>query len=1163
MHTTRRLIAAGVALTLAGALIAPQASAGTPSAAGPGAATQAKVGGVDGFSTAPSPSFTGFDWTDRAEAFDAFAYDWTDRGVFSTIRVDNTALNMPDGQKTYKMPAYYGDQRVSTAGPNNGDGYQEAVTQLASVISATLVGIDKSAQPCNQPQNAAQTCDYVDMVQTFYRGSTTGVAGNTPTPGGDGVPGTLDGWYQFLPNVLYSMIGEQYPDAQNMDTIQRTIADKFYTMTASLGGANANFDMWDYDFETGTKYLKGTSYQSAELATATAFVLLNAYERFGTERYLTGAKWAMDSIERSTDDTYYEIVVLLAPYLAARMNALYGTDYDVSKPLRWLMDGSKVRSNWGTLGALNSPVVWGGKDVSGLTGSLSDKGPGNGDGRQNGYVFAMNSFATTWLAATAKYDTSYANAIGKWLLNVNSASRYFFADQLTAGEQWYGSDFIDGVSTGQSGSAGGWATDDRATAIAYESLQSQTNSGIRALSDVPDRSSGWGVGSDARGLGMYGSAWIGFMSVIHPTNVANVLRIDLNKLDTYGENAYPTSLVYNPTTSDQQIQIPLASGTKDLYDTVSGTFKARGASGSATVTVPAGSSVVLSEVPAGAALTRSGIATVIGGHPVAWSVSDLGDVAQHKAVTAAPADTTVSAVADGDDTTAWTADQSAERTVVVDTGKVRSLGSVTLTWGARHPTGYVVSTSADGTAWTPATTVASLGGREKVAFAAVDARYVRILIPQDPAGGPYQLRSLEARIADLARGGTVTASGTQNTLNIPAALTDGSDATRWESKTQNDQSATIDLGSVQDLSSIRVNWEGAYGKDYKVEVSPDNSTWTTAATVTGNSSAGVKTHALTGATTGRYVRWSGTARGTSYAYSMWSLEVFAKPGVTRTGQSYVPSGAVTAGGLVPVTGAGYTPGEVVTISITPGGATTTLTTDATGAFAASLAAPAAPGEYQVAVSATASGIASSSPLTVRAVVSPPVVRKDVRLSVTSVGAKPQVGKAPVLEVSARGTAGWPGGTVRVAVLGAKAVDVTVPASGTARVTLAKATSTRSLQVTVGYAGSATFKPATATRTFTVAKAKATVRVTAKKKVRTGKRVAVKVTVTAPRGVSAKGKVRVYLNGKRVATASMKASGTVTVRVTVRKTGTARLKVAYFGNASLTTASGKAAVRATR
>ena len=68
-----------------------------------------------------------------------------------------------------------------------------------------------------------------------------------------------------------------------------------------------------------------------------------------------------------------------------------------------------------------------------------------------------------------------------------------------------------------------------------------------------------------------------------------------------------------------------------------------------------------------------------------------------------------------------------------------------------------------------------------------------------------------------------------------------------------------------------LNWEAAYGKAYKIETSPNGSTWTSIySTTTGT--GGTETLNVSGS--GRYVRVNATARGTAYGDSLWEFQVF-------------------------------------------------------------------------------------------------------------------------------------------------------------------------------------------------------------------------------------------------------------------------------------------------
>ena len=123
---------------------------------------------------------------------------------------------------------------------------------------------------------------------------------------------------------------------------------------------------------------------------------------------------------------------------------------------------------------------------------------------------------------------------------------------------------------------------------------------------------------------------------------------------------------------------------------------------------------------------------------------------------------------------------------------------------------------------------------------------------------------------NLALNKTATASASP--AQAASRAFDGSGTTRWESAYADAQFITVDLGSVQTIDRIRLTWESALGKDFTLDVSNDNATWTTVQTVTNNSSTSNEYPNL--GATGRYVRMNGTQRGTAYGYSLYEFEVF-------------------------------------------------------------------------------------------------------------------------------------------------------------------------------------------------------------------------------------------------------------------------------------------------
>ncbi|QNE19503.1 alkaline phosphatase [Kribbella qitaiheensis] len=102
---------------------------------------------------------------------------------------------------------------------------------------------------------------------------------------------------------------------------------------------------------------------------------------------------------------------------------------------------------------------------------------------------------------------------------------------------------------------------------------------------------------------------------------------------------------------------------------------------------------------------------------------------------------------------------------------------------------------------------------------------------------------------------------------------DGSGTTRWASAEGVDpQWIRVDLGQAAAIHRVKLSWEAAYGKNYRIEVSDDGTNFTTVKDVVNGNGA---TDDLTGLQGhGRYVRLVGTKRGTSYGYSLWELEVY-------------------------------------------------------------------------------------------------------------------------------------------------------------------------------------------------------------------------------------------------------------------------------------------------
>src|SRR5258707_586267 len=124
---------------------------------------------------------------------------------------------------------------------------------------------------------------------------------------------------------------------------------------------------------------------------------------------------------------------------------------------------------------------------------------------------------------------------------------------------------------------------------------------------------------------------------------------------------------------------------------------------------------------------------------------------------------------------------------------------------------------------------------------------------------------------NVALNKTATASSTENAGTPAANAVDGNTGTRWSSAFADPQWLEVDLGSTQSICGVGLIWEAAYATAFQIQVSNDNSTWTSIySTTTGT--GGTQNLSVSGS--GRYIRMYGTARATPYGYSLWELGVY-------------------------------------------------------------------------------------------------------------------------------------------------------------------------------------------------------------------------------------------------------------------------------------------------
>ncbi|MEU8471939.1 discoidin domain-containing protein [Streptomyces sp. NPDC029006] len=139
---------------------------------------------------------------------------------------------------------------------------------------------------------------------------------------------------------------------------------------------------------------------------------------------------------------------------------------------------------------------------------------------------------------------------------------------------------------------------------------------------------------------------------------------------------------------------------------------------------------------------------------------------------------------------------------------------------------------------------------------------------------------------NVARGRTATASSIENRGTPASKAVDDSITTRWSSAASDPQWIQVDLGTTRDLCKVVLNWETAYGKAYRIQLSTDGTKWTDAySTTTGRGG----TESLDVSGSARYVRMYGTARATKYGYSLWDFQVFTTAGTIPGGGDLGPN----------------------------------------------------------------------------------------------------------------------------------------------------------------------------------------------------------------------------------------------------------------------------------
>ncbi|MCY7330749.1 MAG: laminin G, partial [Saprospiraceae bacterium] len=493
------------------------------------------------------------DWRQVALRYDSFVYDATKTGQYlPLVNIKANGFNYPQNQ-SFGLHTY-----VGTTSPQNG----EAINVLPSLVSATLAGTNKTSQ---NGQN------WVLMSQDYFNKNNGELIylNNPNTSSGN------DWWYDLMPNVFFYQLYDLYPNVGGDAEFQfHSIADRFAEAVRAMGGSDApwqktymNYRAWNFK----TKQPNTTSVPEPEAAGAYAWVLYNAYHQIGNPEYLKAAEWSLEFLSEWPNNPSYELQLPYGTYTAARMNAELGTRYDVEKMVNWSFDRGALRG-WGTIVG-----NWGGYSVSGLVGEANDGG--------NDYAFQLNGVQqAAALVPMVRYDKRFARAIGKWMMNLTSATRLFYPGFLSASRQ----------------DATAWSNaHDPDHVLGYEALKEKYQN-LSPYSTGDALGGGW----SGTNLSLYSTSSIGYLgSIVEKTNVDRILKINVLKTDFYKNTAYPTYLFFNPYPQTQAVEIAVGTAPVDIYDAISGTFLLQGVTGTVNLYLPANQARLVTLAPAGGTVT--------------------------------------------------------------------------------------------------------------------------------------------------------------------------------------------------------------------------------------------------------------------------------------------------------------------------------------------------------------------------------------------------------------------------------------------------------------------------------------------------------------------------------------------------------------------------------
>jgi hypothetical protein len=533
-------LAAALLLESSAAAVAPAASAA------PNPIPQLPVGNIPLMPRMPS-TYSLIDWSAKAQSFVNAALSNTSLAA-GMLDVYVSAAPLSAGRTVFDTVTYVG------AGPK-----REVFPPMHTLLTATLLGrrgLDKGCAP-----GVAGLDDCVASALQ-YTGD-DGVINHYVRAAGDGpTVATLGQLWDFVyGGILVSQVASVYPDYDGgaIGAAAVESARAWSRALAALGGGPdslPDFNITGFNFSSMTGITDPPVYRQPSSSGGFAWLMMAALEwqryRNATAAPLPDVEEALDwslayfaQVAANTSD-FFENLVGFGALAAARSNAERNTTYDVGSMLALAFQDGSLNQKHGYGVVVD---VWGGLDVSGLVGFVSEWDPSQPYGAGGNDAYFGDGF---WLAGAAapvaRYNASFARAIGVWLVNLCSASRLFYEDQLPPDHQ-----------------TDAWDERNAGSVYPYEALREcdyvfERNACVGSAHpfgmgdygcDFPSGPSQPThcnrTANPVTNLAGYSGSSVGIAAALCvPTNTLGVMFVDLLATDFFHAPAYPTFLLYNP-----------------------------------------------------------------------------------------------------------------------------------------------------------------------------------------------------------------------------------------------------------------------------------------------------------------------------------------------------------------------------------------------------------------------------------------------------------------------------------------------------------------------------------------------------------------------------------------------------------------------------------------